>query len=120
MANIFRGILVATLLLLATHGGIAYGADNSWLVGTWELTYDPDGSEKDWVEFTADGKSYSISPKGRRLPGEYSLSGQTISNVFTYNGKTIPQEFTVSSDKKKLLFYSKKTGSTSEYEKLQQ
>lgn len=90
-------------------------ADATWLVGKWELSHDPDGSEKDWLEFTKNGEVFSISPNGRRVPGRYAVTDSEIDITYTFNGKTIPITLKFSSDKRKLLAYSKRTGNTSEY-----
>lgn len=108
--------VVAFLSLLSFT--LAYAGGESWLVGKWELTQDPDGNEKDWIEFTADGQATSIAPSGRRVSGEYVVRDNEVRTTYTVNGKTIPITLTYSADKKKLLAYSKKTGNTSVYEKV--
>ena len=115
--NLIRAIMLVISFTI-TLCGQAIGADNSWLVGKWELTHDPDGSEKDWMEFTSDGKVYSINASGRRVPGEYSVSGIDVNITYSFNGKTIPIHLTHSNDNKKLFAYSSRTGNTAEYQKL--
>ena len=116
MANVVRG-LVGLLLAVLVAWAPALAADHSWLVGTWELSHDPEGNPKDWLEFTADGKATSISPSGRRTPGEYTVTNGAVNVVYTFKGQRIPLTFTYSVDKKALLVRSQKTGSTSEYRK---
>lgn len=94
-------------------------ADVTWLVGKWELSYDPDGNQKDWLEFAKNGKVFSISPTGRRVPGEYVVTDTEINTTFTLNGNVIPITYKFTPDKRKLLLYSKRSGSTSEYRKIE-
>jgi len=104
--------------LLVFSCAVASAADNGWLVGTWELTHDVDGDEKDWMEFTADGKTFSINQAGRRVPGEYVVTDAEVKATYTYKGKQIPLSFKYSPDHKKLFAHSAKTGNTSTYEKI--
>jgi hypothetical protein len=94
------------------------GADETWLVGRWGLSYAPDGDSKDWLEFNRSGRVFSISPNGGAVQGEYAVSKSEVSVVFTLNGKSIPLTLKFTPDQKKLLAYSKRTGRTSEYSKL--
>ena len=120
MFRVMKGVLLAIVITLCAMGVAASDAGNGWLVGKWEMTFDPDGSEKDWMEFSADGSAYSIAADGRRVPGKYSLSGQSVNIVYTFNGKDIPITLTYNADKTKLLAHSQRTGNTSEYQKVQQ
>ncbi len=113
----FIGGSFLVFMLLGLAGHVA-AADGDWLDGKWELTHDPDGSEKDWLEFSGDGKAFSISPKGRVVTGDYTLNGDTVNIVFSHNGKAIFQRLSRSSDRKKLLAKSSRTGNVSEYRKL--
>jgi hypothetical protein len=103
-------VLAVTVPLLAAESG--------WIVGTWEMVRDVDGSQKDWLEFTADGKAFNISPHGRRVPGQYVVTDSEVAITFSHKGLTIPITLTFTPDKTKLLARSKKTGNTSEYEKV--
>ena len=78
-------LLVAILVLVSMLP--VHGADHAWLVGRWELTHAPDGDAKDWVEFTADGRTVSISPTGRRTPGAYGVTEREVRAVYTFQGR---------------------------------
>lgn len=97
---------------------LIFAAESDWLVGKWELSYDPDGNEKDWIEFTRQGQAFSISPSGRRVPGEYVVTDSEVRITYIFKGKSISITLKYTSEKKKLLFYSTKTGNTSVYEKI--
>ncbi|MEO8670623.1 MAG: hypothetical protein ABI411_04855 [Tahibacter sp.] len=117
--TIFRTMLVFLFIVFVAAGArSATGDEPNWLVGKWELSLDPDGSAKDWVEFSAAGEAFSISPEGRRVAGRYSQTGPWISIVYIFNGKEIPIQMRASDDHLKLLAVSKRTGNTSEYRKL--
>lgn len=110
---------VAVIFLALWSSAPLLGADGTWLVGKWELSYDPDGNEKDWLEFTKSGEAFSISPNGRHVPGEYVVTDSEINITYTFNGKIIPMTLKFTPDKRKLLAYSKRTGKASEYSKIQ-
>jgi hypothetical protein len=94
-------------------------AGSEWLVGVWELHYDPDGDTKDWVEFTADGKAYSIDSKHtRKVPGTYEVTSSSVQLTFSWKGKLILIVFTYKPSKDALYAFSKKTGNTSIYKKI--
>lgn len=113
-----RGFISVVALLGLLSFMPAYAAEVSWLVGKWEMTQDPDGNDKDWMEFTPEGQATSIAPSGRRVPGRYEVTDNEVRIVYTVNGKSIPITLKYSADKKRLLAYSKKTGNTSVYEKV--
>ncbi len=113
-----KAALTLLSLLFLWHAPALLAADSSWLVGKWELAYDPDDGDKDWVEFTADGKAVSISSTGRQVPGQYVLTEDEVDATFRYNGQTIPMTFTYGPDRQKLLLYSEHTRHTAEYKKM--
>ncbi len=114
-----RSIAAVVLALLVSWLALPVAAaERDWLVGKWELYHDPDGSPKDWLEFERDGKMTSYSAKGRSVPGEYSINDGSISIVLDFGGKAVPLRVTYSPDRKKLLYYSSRSGNTAEYRKI--
>ncbi len=97
---------------------MAHAVDNNWLIGKWELHRDPDGSEKDWLEFRADGTVTNISPKGRQVRGLYVVHDDLINTTYQHKGRRISIPVGYASDKRSLLLYSKRTKNTSVYKKL--
>lgn len=91
----------------------------SWVVGTWELAYDPDGDRKDYMEFSDVGLVTSISPEGRRVSGTYAVNANEIKATFVLpNGKTLPTlTFWTSEDRRQLRIVSSKNGKTTVYKK---
>ncbi len=106
------------LILLAVMMSVAFAAGDDWLIGKWELAYDSDNSPKDWLEFTADGHAYGITPEGRRIPGRYVLKNSRIEITYSYNGKMIPLALRYTERKDELLAYSPQTKNTSRYKKV--
>jgi hypothetical protein len=113
-----KAVLILLSLMCFWQAAPAVAADNHWLIGKWELFHDPDGDEKDWIEFTADGKAVSYVADGRSIHGEYVVKGSEINIVYTYKGQSIPLSLKSSPDKKQLFHYSERTRHTSEYRKL--
>jgi hypothetical protein len=110
-------LLVALILLLSMLP--AQAAEHAWLVGRWELTHAPDGDPKDWVEFTADGHTVSISPTGRRTPGAYVVTEREVRAVYIFQGREVPITYTIDPGRTKLLLHSPRTRTTSVYDKVQ-
>ncbi len=111
-----RRLLLAALCLgtLAT----AHAQRPPWLVGRWELKFDPDGSPKDFLEFDGDGQVVSISPLGRQVSGVYAINEEGVRvSLLLPNGKTFPITLTPTPDKRQLKMKSARTGNISVYEK---
>ena len=85
MRAMSRGLLLLILAVLAVLPASA--ADHAWLVGRWELTHAPDGDPKDWIEFTPDGQTVSISPNGWRTPDAYSVTEREVRAVYGFQGR---------------------------------
>lgn len=118
MARPGRG--VALLLALALALGAAAPAraeDNGWLLGRWELVRSPDGDKKDWLEFAADGRMTSITPDGRRLGGQYAVTGSEVQLNYKIGSQSILITLTYGSDRAQLYARSAVTGYTAVYEK---
>ena len=110
--------LLVTLVLVALVLGEAAAGENDWLLGRWELTHDPQGDAKDWLEFHPDGRAVSIAPSGRRIPGEYTLAAGEVRIVYSLAGRQIPITLKVSPDRMRLFAHSVKTGTASTYERV--
>jgi hypothetical protein len=113
-----RRLLLACLVVRALTGLPVGAAEHDWLVGRWELTHDPQGDPKDWLEFHADGRAVSIAPSGRRTPGECVVVEGEVRIVYTLAGRQIPITLTVSSDRAWLFARSARTGTAATYERV--
>lgn len=108
-------VLTTLVVLLAPS---AFAASPDWLLGRWELTHDPEGNPKDWLEFHPDGRAFSIAPSGRRVPGEYTVGNGEVRIVYTLAGRQIPITLTFEPDRARLFARSARTGTASTYEKV--
>lgn len=110
------GVVLLGLTLLFS---VSVSAGSQWLVGTWELAHDPDGNEKDWVEFSLQGQVISYGQdKTRQVQGEYTVDGNEVRIVYRLYGKEIPMVLKAADNKSSLLVYSARTGNTATYIKL--
>lgn len=111
-----RRVLLAAMLLGAIAPVRAETA--SWLIGRWELKFDPDGSPKDFLEFGEGGQVVNISPQGRQAAGVYVIKEDGVKASFALpNGKTLPFLFIPTTDKRQLQVRSSRTGNVAVYEK---
>lgn len=83
-----------------------HGADTGtgWLLGTWQLAYDPDNNPTDYVVFQAgDVVESRESPNGTGIAGKYKLAGDTLKVSFVVRrDREISLDFKVSKDKTRL------------------
>ena len=114
-----RPVVMVALLALALVSGAAEvgAADYGWLVGRWELTRDPDGNLKDWLEFAQDGGVVLIKPNGQRLGGRYDASDTDVQMNFKVGSQSVIITLTAGFDRKQLFARSARTGNTAVYEK---
>lgn len=110
-----RYVFLLTLLFSAAL--IHAGQEEAWLYGKWELSYDPDGSEKDWLEFLPGGDAFSIGPNGR-VEGFYIVDGNAVKAVFTYREKDFIMNFRADRQAGQLKIVTSHTGRESIYSKV--
>jgi hypothetical protein len=95
----------------------AAAADQSWLLGRWEMTRDPDGGTKNWLEFGPDGEVTSIKSDGQRMTGRYIASEVEVKVYFKVGTLSAITTLAADDDKKHLYTRSARTGNTAVYEK---
>lgn len=110
----FRRVMLVLVLTVALPGMSM--ADNSWLVGVWELK---DESKKEFLEFTADMTCSLVSGKGRKISGDYKLTDSVVKIVYKFKGKKIPIDLNYSSAKDVLSGSLSNTGKAVQYTKKQ-
>jgi uncharacterized protein (TIGR03066 family) len=107
-------------LALALWGAVpSWAGQDDWLLGKWEMAYDPDGSPTDWIEFKPEGRVVVTAEKGGPVAGEYVVHGADLQMTFHKNGRDIPIAMKYDAKKKRLLNFSQRTGHSAEYKKLQ-
>lgn len=92
-------------------------ASDDWLIGKWELFFDPDGSKKDYIEFKSDGDAISHGPLGE-VEGLYIVSAKSIKAVFTYQDKDFIMTFFFNEARDELRIVTSHTGRESIYKKI--
>jgi len=116
-----QAVFVAMLFLIwlaqITAAEITKSADDDWLVGKWELTFDPDGDKKDFIEFKADGDAISSGELGK-VEGLYLVNHESVKAVFTYKEKDFIMTFFYNQQKDELRIVTSHTGRESIYKKL--
>lgn len=113
-----RPMVVAMLVLILGVGPArAWAADDGWLLGRWELVRDPDGSPKDWLEFTPDGRVVAIKSDGQRFGGRYVASETAVQLNYKVGNLSIIITLEPGHDKKELFARSARTGNNAVYEK---
>ncbi|MBI1424162.1 MAG: hypothetical protein GC149_11890 [Gammaproteobacteria bacterium] len=112
--------LVRTSLILLSlcMASVAQGSDDeAWVYGKWELSYDPDGGKKDYLEFLPNGDAWSIGPNGK-IPGLYIIDGDTVKAVFTWKEKDFIMTFHGDRQNRQLRIVTSRTGKASVYTKI--
>jgi len=113
-------VFIAVLLAIWLNQIIAdekHHVDDQWLVGKWELTFDPDGDKKDFIEFRADGDAISSGELGV-VEGLYLVNHENVKAVFTYKEKDFIMTFFYSPQKDELRIVTSHTGRESIYKKI--
>ena len=118
MARLARGLALLVALAVGLGAATATRAeDNGWLLGRWELVRSPEGDKKDWLEFAADGRMTSITPDGRRLGGQYAMTGREVQVNYKVGNESILKTLSFAPDRAQLYARSARTGYTAVYEK---
>ncbi len=112
-----RGLVLSLALALVVATAPARAADETWLLGRWQLVYAPDGDPTDWLEFAPDGRMTSIAPNGRRSGGAYVTTGREVQLNFKVGTQSVIITLTHEPDRQRLYARSARTGNTAIYEK---
>ena len=115
LTNLIR-ICIVVLSLCATYPVLST-EDETWLHGTWELIYDPDGAKKDWLEFLPNGDAWSIGANGK-IQGMYIVDENTVKAVFTWKGKDFIMTFHSDRQNNLLRIVTSHSGKESIYKKM--
>ena len=105
--------VIATLLLAAVLGGCADDSDRNWLVGSWELAYNPAEDDEDVLVFHKDGSMEIQTIDGRKVTGRYQIDGDRLDLQLALATRILEVSFTISPDRSRLIF--EKTGAYYEH-----
>jgi hypothetical protein len=118
MIRVNLSVVLIAIVLCSVACTAGDPSSETWIHGKWELSYDPDGSPKDYLSFSADGAVVSSSPGNDDVLGTYSVEGDRVEIVFKLGSRSVTYEMEISEDRSKLLVYSERTGNTAEYSKI--
>jgi len=113
-------VFVAVLFVIFLNQLFAdeqHHVEDGWLVGKWELSYDPDGDKKDFIEFKSDGDAISSGELGE-VEGLYLVNHESVKAVFTYKEKDFIMTFFYNPQKDELRIVTSHTGRESIYKKI--
>lgn len=109
--------LFAIALLLLLQVSLLKADAYDWVVGKWQLVYDPDGGKTDYLEFLANGDVTSSGPAGK-YEGFYIASHGMVKAVLTIHEKDLILTFHHNSDNTELRIVTSDSGKASVYEKV--
>jgi hypothetical protein len=102
-------------LLLATFTSLAENDD--WILGKWQLIYDPDGSPADYLHFHVNGDVVSTGQAGT-VKGIYLVSSDRVKAVLTVDEKDLILTFFFNEERNQLRIVTSDTGRESIYQKI--
>lgn len=109
------------ILVLSFTSSITLAASNDWLLGNWQMTYDPDGDTKDVLSFSKGGEFVTTeASSGREIKGIYVLKSDRVDVSLIYQGQVFMKlRLTYDDDKNKLYYNPDNTNDPAYYTKLQ-
>lgn len=111
---------ICLLLLMLTVSSNVYADPNAWLVGKWQMAYDPDGDTKDVLTFAEGGEFRTTEAStGKSIEGMYRVGSSEIDVRLVYQGQTfMTLRLEYNSQKDKLYYDPDSTGDPAYYVKL--
>ena len=97
-------ILMAITLLMSSA---TFAGSNDWLLGDWQMTYDPDGDTKDIVSFS-EGSQFVTTEisSGKKIKGMYFVRSGHVSISLINQGKIFMKLKLKYDNAKKKLYYN--------------
>ncbi|MDH5184151.1 MAG: hypothetical protein OEX12_09705 [Gammaproteobacteria bacterium] len=96
---------------------MAQADDYHWVVGKWQLSYDPDGSKTDYLEFFANGDVVSSGDYGE-VRGFYIAAHGMVKAVLTVDKKDLILTFFHNDKHTQLRIVTSNSGKASVYTKM--
>ncbi len=122
MSKSQRLLAGAALAIVMTFGALeaAVGGDEQWILGTWELVYDPEGRATDWLEFLPSGDVRNTWADGTEVWGIYVVTQEGVKAVLSYEGTDVIFTFHADEQRNSLRIVTSNTGIESVYQKAAQ
>ncbi len=96
--------LLLTMALLLTACGGPSGDDNAWLLGRWEVAYNPAADDEDVLLFREDGSVLVQTVDGREVQGRYRIRGERLDLELALSTRLLEVSFDISPDHSRLVF----------------
>lgn len=96
-------LAVAVLVALAGCGGEA-GSEQDWLLGRWELAYNPENDDEDVILFREDGSVVIQTVDGREINGQYRVVEDRLYLNLMLPTRPLQVSFAISPDHSRLIF----------------
>ena len=109
--------LLLVVFLAFSFAPALQASEAAWVLGKWEMTFDPDGGEKDFLEFHANGDAFSSGPLGE-FEGFYVVAGDNVKAVFTYREQDFIMTFRTNRTHDELRIVTSHTGRETIYKKM--
>lgn len=106
------------LLLLSMMQSSLFADEYDWVVGKWQLVYDPDGGVTDYLEFMANGDVISTGPEGV-VSGFYIAAHGMVKAVLTIKDKDLILSFFHNKENTELRIVTSVSGKESIYRKIE-
>jgi hypothetical protein len=97
----------------------AFADDDQWVIGKWELSYDPDGAKTDWLIFKPNGDVISRGQDGTEYTGMYIVTPEGVKTVFTHEGQDVIATFHADERRQALKIVTSRSGKESIYKKVE-
>jgi len=109
---------VVAIVTLFTGFDSASADDQDWIIGRWELVYDPEDRATDWLEFLPNGDVRNIWADGTEVSGIYIVTAEGVKAVLNYEGTDIIFTFHADEARRSLRIVTSNTGLASVYQRL--
>ncbi len=113
-----RNTILFILFMSVINMPLLHAANDDWIIGKWQLSYDPHNAKTDWLEFLPNGDAYNTWQNGERIQGLYIVAPDSVKAVFTYKDKDMIMTFHFNDAKDQLKIVTSKTGKESVYTKI--
>lgn len=109
------------VLIYLSISNIALAGSNDWLLGKWQMTYDPDGDTKDVLSFSKGGEFVTAEAStGREIKGMYVVESDRIDISLIHQGQIFMKlQLTYDGSKNKLYYNPDNTNDPAYYTKRQ-
>ena len=84
-------------------GGIN-GDEHKWLIGEWQLTYNPSHDDEDVLSFSSGGRLTIKTVGGRSIDGHYQIVDNQLIMLIPNGSRPIETSFKISEARDQLLF----------------